>query len=280
MLCSFEERGPPAKVHISKHTFSKRPKWSALSLLYGHTAPVISRSLSPCGLYLYLFHSSICFHAQHSQAMSWNKSICKTRLGCESYGRRSSFPGPDNSTFFPSLCNRIIPFCHARRQSKLWLVSLYLWHSYFHHCVAAATMNHLRRLGRRRWREFCIMQNGAHLQLLLDRFDANIKMHSHYQKHQKKGEVRGRMITSLCGARQWTQQGAGCQSRLFAMHSGQFINCSLDLMQICEMKSIYDDVEQFIEMQKANAVYLKNGRIQLHAYSNPHIVNWTWKITQ
>lgn len=189
--------------------------------------------------------------------MSWNKSICKTRLGCGSYGWRSFFPGPDNSTFFPSLCNRIIPFCHARRQSKLWLVSLYLWHSYFRHCDAAATMNHLRRLRRRRRRAFCIMQNGAYLQLLLDRFDSNIKMNSHYQRHQKKREVRGQMITSLCGAKQWTQQGASCQSRLFAMHSGQFIICSLDLMQIWKMKSIYGDVEQLIEMQRANAVYLK-----------------------
>lgn len=64
----------------------------------------------------------------------------------------------------------------------------------------------------------------------------------------------------------WTQQEASCQSRLFAMHSGQFIICSLDLMQICKMKSIYDDVEQLIEMQKANAVCLKNGIVQPHTY--------------
>ncbi len=111
------------------------------------------------------------------------------------------------------------------------------------------------------------------LQLLLDRFDANIKMHSHYQRHQKKGEVRGRMITSLCGAKQWTQQGASCQSRLFAMHSGQFIICSLDLMQICKMKSSYDDVEHLIEMQKAHALYLKNGITQPHTYTYPCILN-------
>ncbi len=140
------------------------------------------------------------------------------------------------------------------------------------HCDAAATMNHLRRLRRRRRRELCIMQNGAYLQLLLDRFDANIKMHSHYQRHQKKEEVRGRMITSLCGAKQWTQQGASCQSRLFAMHSGQFIICSLDLMQICKMKSIYDDVEQLIEMQKANALNLKNSIAQPHTYTYPCIL--------
>lgn len=101
--------------------------------------------------------------------------------------------------FPPSPCNRIIPFCHARWQSKLWLISIYFWHSYFRHCDAAATMNHLRRIRRRQRREFCIMQNGAYLQLLLDRLDANIKMYSHYPKHQKKGEVRGWMITSLWG---------------------------------------------------------------------------------
>lgn len=57
------------------------------------------------------------------------------------------------------------------------------------------------------------------------------------------------------------------------MHSGQFIIGSLDLMQICKMKSIYDDVEQLIEMQKANAVYLKNGIAQPHAYTDPCILN-------
>lgn len=33
------------------------------------------------------------------------------------------------------------------------------------------------------------------------------------------------------------------------------------------MKSIYDDVEQLIEMQKANAVFLKNGIVQPRTYS-------------
>lgn len=44
------------------------------------------------------------------------------------------------------------------------------------------------------------------------------------------------------------------------MDSGQFISCSLDLMQIRKMKSIYDDVEQLIGMQKANAANLKTCR--------------------
>lgn len=134
----------------------------------------LSLPLRPLSLPLLCFHL---FHAPHSQAMSWNKSIYKTRLGCGSYGRRGSFPGPDNSTFSQPRY-RIIPFCHARRQSKLWRVSLYLWHSYFGQCDSAATINHPRKHGRGNFRIF-IPPNEAHSQLLHDRLDGDIKMHSH-----------------------------------------------------------------------------------------------------
>lgn len=144
MLCSFEECDPQALVH-SEHVY-RQPNADfshSFSSLYLSLSLYLYLSLPPRLLSLPLLSLHL-FHAQHSQAMSWNKSIYKTRLGCGSYGRRGFFPGPDHSTFsLPRY--RIIPFCHARRQSKLWRVSLYLWQPYFGQCDAATTINHLRK---------------------------------------------------------------------------------------------------------------------------------------